>query len=66
MRTKFVEDHAVRQHVAALVDLFDTLLDELWSHPAVRACLACFGSCNVKNFGRHEVTNFDDIFLRLN
>ena len=63
MRKKFEEDHAVREHVATLVDFFNTLLDELWSHPAKGACLSCFFSCNLQNFGRPEVTNFDDIFF---
>ena len=36
---------------------------KLWSHPAKGACLTCFGSCNVKDFGRPEITNFDDIFF---
>ena len=57
MCKRFVEDHGIREHDAALADLFNTLLDELWSHPAIGACLTCFDSCNLKNFGRTEILN---------
>ena len=63
MYKKFIEDHAVGKHVTALVDLSDAVVDEFWSHPAIGACLTCFGCCNLKCFGRPEITNFDDIFF---
>ena len=62
MYKKLIEDHAKGKYVAALIDLFDVLPDELRSHPAVGACLTCPCSCNLKNFGRPKITYFEDIF----